>query len=75
MELVALVTLLLLLEYVVIMMNVGRCRVKYGIEAYFAPKERALELEDKLRDGGVAELMVTSSGQVALRDVTGTNHR
>lgn len=33
MELVALVTLLLLVEYVVIMMNVGRCRVKYGIEA------------------------------------------
>ncbi|MFS1523462.1 GDYXXLXY domain-containing protein [Microbulbifer sp. 2304DJ12-6] len=48
-------------------------RIKYGIEAYFAPREKALELEDALRDGGVAELMVTPSGRAGLRKVVG-NH-
>ncbi|BBM04051.1 GDYXXLXY domain-containing protein [Microbulbifer sp. GL-2] len=46
-------------------------RVKYGIEAYFAPKKKALQLEKDLREGGVAELMVTSSGQVSLKSVVG----
>ncbi len=44
-------------------------RVNYGIEAYFAPKEKALQLEQELRNGGVAILMVTGSGSVALKDV------
>ncbi len=44
-------------------------RVKYGIEAFFAPKNKALQLEKDLRNGGVAVLMVTDSGQVALNDV------
>ena len=44
-------------------------RVKYGIEAFFAPKERALKLESDLRDGGTAVLMVTGSGKAALKDV------
>ena len=44
-------------------------RVKYGIEAFFAPKDRALKLESDLRDGGVAVLMVTGAGQAALEDV------
>ena len=44
-------------------------RVKYGIEAFFAPKERALKLEGDLRDGGTAILMVTDGGRAALRDV------
>ena len=44
-------------------------RVKYGIEAFFAPKDRALKLESDLRDGGVAVLMVTGGGQAALEDV------
>ena len=44
-------------------------RVRYGIEAFFAPKERALKLESELRDGGTAILMVTDGGQAALKDV------
>jgi len=44
-------------------------RVKYGIEAFFAPKQKALKLESELRGGGVAILMVTRSGSVALKDV------
>jgi uncharacterized membrane-anchored protein len=44
-------------------------RVKYGIEAYFAPKEKALKLERELRVGGVAILMIDSNGRVTLKDV------
>ena len=44
-------------------------RIKYGIEAFFAPKEKALKLERDLRDGGTAVLMVTGNGQAALKDV------
>ena len=44
-------------------------QVNYGIEAFFAPKTKALELERDLRKGGVAVLMVTESGRVALKDV------
>lgn len=46
-------------------------RVKYGIEAFFAPKVKALALEEDLRDGGVAVLMVASSGKARLKDVIG----
>ena len=44
-------------------------RVRYGIEAWFAPKEKALQLERDLRNGGVAVLMVTDNGKAALTDV------
>jgi len=44
-------------------------RLKYGIEAFFAPKDKALQLEKDLRDGGVAVLMVATSGKAALADV------
>jgi len=44
-------------------------RVEYGIEAFFAPKKKALQLERDLRNSGVAVLMVTDSGRVALKDV------
>ena len=44
-------------------------RVEYGIEAFFAPKTKALQLEKDLRNGGVAVLMVTGGGRVALNDV------
>ena len=44
-------------------------RVRFGIEAFFAPKERALELEEDLRNGGTALLMVSGSGRAALKDV------
>ncbi len=43
--------------------------VKYGIEAFFAPKEDALALENKLRDGGVAVVMVAENGKATLKDV------
>lgn len=44
-------------------------RVKYGIEAFFAPEQKALQLERELRNGGVAVLMITDGGRVALKDV------
>ena len=44
-------------------------QVRYGIEAFFAPKEKSLNLEKKLRRGGVAVLMVTLDGKAALKDV------
>lgn len=44
-------------------------RVRYGIEAFFAPKEKALELERELRDGGVAVLKVSDSGRARLADI------
>ncbi len=44
-------------------------QVKYGIEAFFAPKQKALQLERELRNGGVAVLMIADSGRVALKDV------
>lgn len=43
--------------------------VRYGIEAFFAPKQKALDLEQKLRRGGIAEIMVASNGKAALKDV------
>lgn len=43
--------------------------VKYGIEAFFAPKKKALELEDKLRRGGTAVLMVSKSGRARIKEV------
>ena len=43
--------------------------VTYGIEAFFSSEERALKLENDLRDGGTAVLMVTSGGRAALKDV------
>jgi len=45
--------------------------VRYGIEAWFAPKEKALALEKDLRGGGIARVMVAGNGKAALKDVTG----
>lgn len=50
-------------------------RVEFGIEAFFAPKQEALELEERLRDGGVAVLMVAASGRAALKDVIPAGER
>ncbi len=47
----------------------SRQRVKYGIEAWFAPKQEALRLERELRDGAVAVLMIDSSGKAALKEI------
>lgn len=44
-------------------------RVRYGIEAYFAPKEKALALERRLRDAAVAVVRVAGSGRPALKDI------
>jgi len=47
----------------------NRKRVKYGIEAWFAPKKEALRLERELREGAVAVLMIDSSGKAALKKI------
>lgn len=44
-------------------------RIRYGIEAFFAPKEKALALERELRNGGVAVVMVAANGKATLKDV------
>lgn len=44
-------------------------RIRFGIEAFFAPKEKALALEKDLRSGGIAVLMVTGGGKAALQNV------
>lgn len=44
-------------------------RVNYGIEAFFAPKERAIALEKELADGGTAVLMVDTRGAARIKDV------
>ena len=44
-------------------------RVRYGIEAFFAPKEEALRLEEELREGGVAVLKVSAKGRAAIEDI------
>ncbi len=43
--------------------------VLYGIEAFFAPKETALALEQTLRERAVATLAVSGSGRARIRTV------
>ncbi|WP_444933698.1 GDYXXLXY domain-containing protein [Microbulbifer sp. JTAC008] len=50
-------------------------RIRYGIEAYFAPKEKALDLEKQLREGGVAELMISADGRASLKVVRGSGNQ
>lgn len=40
--------------------------LRFGIEAWFAPKEKALALEDTLREGGAAQVMLAANGKAAL---------
>lgn len=47
-------------------------RVKYGIEAFFAPKEKALALERQLRQGAIAVLMVDGSGSARIKEILPT---
>ncbi len=47
----------------------GSYQVRYGIEAFFAPKEKALLLEKELRDGTLAVIMLDRSGKAALKDI------
>lgn len=44
-------------------------QVDYGIEAFFAPKDKALALERQLRDGGIAVVRIAENGKAALVDV------
>lgn len=53
--------------------NLGNLQIRYGIEAFFAPKADALQLEADLRNGGIAVLMVARSGKARLKDVIGKN--
>ncbi|MBW1792641.1 MAG: GDYXXLXY domain-containing protein [Deltaproteobacteria bacterium] len=48
--------------------------VRYGIEAYFAPKKKALALEKELRGGGVALIMIAGNGKATLKDVITTRN-
>jgi uncharacterized membrane-anchored protein len=47
----------------------GDNQIKYGIEAYFAPREKAIALEGLLRRGGVAKVMIAANGKAALLEV------
>ncbi len=53
----------------------SRVRVKYGIEAFFAKKKKALDLESRLRAGGVAVVRVAGNGKAALLDVEPLTHK
>lgn len=46
-----------------------RFRVMYGIEAWFAPKEKALALEKRFRTKGAATIMIAKNGKAALKDI------
>lgn len=45
-------------------------RMKYGIEAYFLPRERALRAEKWVGQGAVAEVYVLDSGKAAIAGLT-----
>jgi uncharacterized membrane-anchored protein len=47
----------------------GMLQVRFGIEAFFAPKEKALDLESKLRSGGIAIIMIANNGKAAIKDI------
>ena len=47
----------------------SRYPVLYGIEAFFAPKEKALQLEKTMRQGGIAMVMIAGNGKATLKDV------
>lgn len=44
-------------------------KIKYGIEAFFMPKEKALALEKELSSGGIAVLKVDKKGKARLENV------
>ena len=47
----------------------GNYQVKYGIEAYFAPKEKALKIEREMRDKCLAKVMVAKNGKATLKEI------
>lgn len=44
-------------------------RITYGIEAYFAPKDKALALEATLRQGAKARIKLADNGKAALEEI------
>lgn len=44
-------------------------RVRYGIEAWFAPKDKAIALETQLRGGAIAVLKVAGNGAARLQAI------
>ena len=44
----------------------GGYRMKYGIEAYFMPKEKALKTEHSVRQGANAEVFLLDNGKSAI---------
>ena len=54
--------------------NTSNIRLKFAnINAFFAPKEKALALETQLRKGAIAVLMVSDSGKAILKKVVGSS--
>ncbi len=51
----------------------GGAEVKYGIDAWFAPKQQALKLERDLRAGAVAVVMIAPNGKAALKAIEPDN--
>lgn len=51
--------------------NISWVKIKYGIEAFFAPKKKALALEKQLRSSGIAVLMISDDGRARLKEVIG----
>ncbi|MEH0018587.1 MAG: GDYXXLXY domain-containing protein [Desulfobacter sp.] len=47
----------------------GSYRVRFGIEAYFAPKEKALAIEKQLQSSAVARVYISGSGKAALEAI------
>jgi len=47
----------------------GSYRVAYGIEAWFAPKQKAVAIEKKLGKKGIAEIWLTEKGKAALKGI------
>ena len=47
--------------------DIAGYRIRYGIEAYFMPKEKALSAEESLREGGAsAEIYLLGNGKAAI---------
>ncbi len=47
--------------------------VLYGIEAFFAPKEKAIALENQLRTGGIAIIMLDHNGKARLKEIVSSS--
>ena len=48
----------------------GSYRMKYGIEAFFMPKEKALKAERSVRQGATAEVFLLDSGKAAIANLS-----